>query len=151
MFNLRNKRYFGLDLGESAIKLIEIKKTRDGFRLTRGRLVELDLDPTFDDAEKRNAMVKEKLKGLLAEEGINSGVVALSIPSQSVFIRFLRVPKIAKGKIEQIIQYEAQLQVPFPINEVIWSYGVFETYDSPETDVILVAVKRDIVEEKDLN
>ncbi len=28
------------------------------------------------------------------------------------------------------------------------SYGVFEAYDSPETDVILVAVKKDIVEEK---
>ncbi len=148
MFDFHNKRYFGLDLGESAIKLIEIKKTRDGFRLTKGRLVELDLDPTFDDVEKRSTVVKEKLKELLAEEHITSGVVALSIPSQSVFIRFLRVPKIAKGKIEQIIQYEAQLQVPFPINEVIWSYGVFETYDSPETDVMLVAVKRDIVEEK---
>ncbi|MBU4488442.1 MAG: type IV pilus assembly protein PilM [Candidatus Omnitrophica bacterium] len=148
MFNFRNKRYFGLDLGESAIKLIEVKKTRDGFRLARGRLVELNLDPLFDDAEKRNAVVREKLKELLAKEGITSGVVAISIPSQSVFTRFLRVPKIAKGKIEQIIQYEAQLQVPFPINEVIWSYGVFETYDSPETDVILVAVKKDIVEEK---
>lgn len=148
MLNFRNKRYFGLDIGESAIKLIEVKKTHDGFHLAKGHLVELDIDPTFDDPDKRNSIVKEKLKKLLAEEEIDSGIVALSIPSQSVFIRFLKIPKIAKSKIEQIIQYEAQLQVPFPINEVIWSYGVFETYDSPETDVILVAVKRDIVEEK---
>jgi len=147
MLNFKNERYFGLDVGESAIKLIEVKKTRDGFHLAKGYLIELDIDPTLDDAEKRSGIIKEKLKKLLADEKIDSGVVALSIPSQSVFIRFLKIPKIAKNKIEQIIQYEAQLQVPFPINEVIWSYGVFETYDSPETDVILVAVKRDIVED----
>lgn len=148
MLNFKSKRYFGIDIGESAIKLVEIKKTRDGYYLSKSCLVELDIDPTFDDPETRNSIIKEKLKKLLAEERIDSGVVALSVPSQSVFIRFLKVPKMAKNKIEQIIQYEAQLQVPFPINEVIWSYGVFEAHDSPETDVILVAVKKDIVEEK---
>lgn len=148
MLNFKSKRYFGIDIGESAIKLVEIKKTRDGYRLSKGCLIELDIDPAFDEPEKRNSVIKEKLKKLLAEERIDSGTAALSIPSQSVFIRFLKIPKIAKGKIEQIIQYEAQLQVPFPINEVIWSYEVFETHDSPETDVILVAVKKDIVEEK---
>lgn len=148
MFGLENKRYFGLDIGESAIKLIEINKTREGFRLGKARLVELNIDPIFDDSEKRNKVIKESLKQLFDEEGINSGVVALSISGQSVFIRPLKVPKIAKSKIEQIIQYEAQLQVPFPINEVIWNYELFEVYDSPETEVILVAVKRDIVEER---
>ncbi|MDD5681081.1 MAG: type IV pilus assembly protein PilM [Candidatus Omnitrophica bacterium] len=147
MLNFGNKRYFGLDIGESAIKLMEVKKTHDGYHLVKGHLVELNIDPTLDDTEKRNSIIKAKLKNLFADEQIKSGVVALSVPSQSVFIRFLKIPKIAKNKIEQIIQYEAQLQVPFPINEVIWSYGVFEAYDSPETDVILVAVKRDIVED----
>lgn len=147
MFGFENKRYFGLDIGESAIKLIEVKKTREGYRLGMARLVKLNIDPIFD-SEKRNNVIKESLKQLLAEEGINSGIVALSISGQSVFIRPLKVPKIAKGKIEQIIQYEAQLQVPFPINEVIWNYELFEIYDSPETEVTLVAVKKDIVEEK---
>ncbi len=119
MLNFKSKRYFGIDIGESAIKLVEVKKTRDGYHLSKGCLIELDIDPAFDDPEKRTSIIKDKLKKLLAEEQIDSGSVALSIPSQSVFIRFLKIPKIAKSKIEQIIQYEAQLQVPFPINEVI--------------------------------
>ncbi|GAG37346.1 unnamed protein product, partial [marine sediment metagenome] len=126
MFGLGNKRYFGLDIGESAIKLVEIKKGRDGFRLGMARLVELNIDPMFDDSEKRKNIIEKSLKQLLAEEKIDSGIIALSISGQSVFIRPLKVPKIAKSKIEQIIQYEAQLQVPFPINEVIWNYQLFE-------------------------
>jgi len=148
MFSLVDKRYFGLDIGESAVKFVEIRKTREGYRLGKARLVELNIDPTFDTSEKRSGIVKESLKRLLSEEGINSGTVALSISGQSVFIRPLKVPKIAKNKIEQIIHYEAQLQIPFPINEVIWNYELFDIYDSPETEVALVAVKKDIIDEK---
>lgn len=148
MLEFGNKRYLGLDISESAIKLVEIKKTHEGFRLSNARLVELNIDPVFTDSEKRNQIIKDTLNQLLAEEKLDSGVVALSISGQSVFIRPLKVPKVAKNKIEQIIHYEAQLQVPFPINEVIWNYEIFEILDSPEAEVALVAVKRDIVEEK---
>ncbi len=148
MFEFKTKRYFGLDISESAIKLIEIYKMRDGYHLKTARLIELDIDPLFDDSEKRNAAIKKCLKQLFTEEEIDSGNAALSISGQSVFVRPLKVPKIAKNKIEQIIQYKAQHQVPFPINEVIWNYEIFETHDSPEIEVALVAVKRDIVEEK---
>jgi type IV pilus assembly protein PilM len=146
MAKFGNKRYFGLDIGESAIKLVEVTKRRDGFRLGMAKLIELDIDPVFDDTDKRNDIIKERLRQVLVKEGIDSGTVAVSISGQSVFIRPLKVPKIAKNKIEQIIQYEAQLQVPFPISDVIWSYELFETYDNPEMEVALVAVKRDIVE-----
>jgi len=148
MLNFGNDRYFGIDIGESAIKLVEVKKVHEGFRIARARIAELDIDPTFEDKEKKIRVTKERLNQLLDEEGISSGVAALSISGQSVFIRFLKVPKIAKNKIEQIIQYEAQLQVPFPMNEVIWNYELFEAHDSPEAEVALVAVKKDIVHEK---
>ncbi|MEA3305534.1 MAG: type IV pilus assembly protein PilM, partial [Candidatus Omnitrophota bacterium] len=143
-----NKRFFGIDIGASAIKLIEIKKTREGYRIVRGKLVELDIDPLFDNSEKQRAITKDKLKKLLIEERINSGNAALSISGQSVFIRSLKVPKVAKSKIERIVQYEAQLQVPFPINEVIWGYELFEIPDNPETEISLVAVKNNIVQER---
>ncbi|MBL7071184.1 MAG: type IV pilus assembly protein PilM [Candidatus Omnitrophica bacterium] len=148
MIGFSTKRYFGIDIGDSSIKLVEARKTREGFRISNARIVELGVDPTFDDRERKKSIIREKLKQLFAEEGISSGTVALSISGQSVFIRPLKVPKIAKNKIEQIIRYEAQLQVPFPMNEVIWSYELFEEYDSAEAEVALVAVKRDIIDER---
>ena len=148
MFGMREKQYFGLDVGDSSIKFIKIIKNRDGFRLGNARLIDLPFDAAFDSGEKRQELIKERLVRLFKEEGITDGVAALSISGQSVFIRSLKVPKIARSKIDQIVHYEAQLQVPFPINEVIWNYELFETYDSPETEVALVAVKKDIIESK---
>ena len=56
MMRFGNKRYLGLDIGESAIKLVEVTKGREGFRLGMARLVELNIDPIFDDTEKRTKM-----------------------------------------------------------------------------------------------
>ncbi|MBN1870940.1 MAG: type IV pilus assembly protein PilM [Candidatus Omnitrophica bacterium] len=148
MFKASEKQYFGLDIGESSIKFVRVVKTRDGFRFGTARVIELETDTGYDSSEKRDEIIKEHLANLMKEENITDGVAAISISGQSVFIRPLKVPKIAKNKIEQIIHYEAQLQVPFPINEVIWNYELFEAYDSPEIEVALVAVKKDIIQNK---
>jgi type IV pilus assembly protein PilM len=49
----------------------------------------------------------------------------------------------------QIIQYEAQQNVPFPIEEVIWDYQLIGTTQQEELEVVLLAIKSDIIE--DLN
>src|SRR5213078_2585848 len=46
----------------------------------------------------------------------------------------------------QIIQYEAQQNVPFPLEEVVWDYQILGAAPSGELEVFLVAIKSDIVE-----
>ena len=145
MFGLEDKKYFGLDIGTSAIKIVEVRKSREGFRLAWARIAELDIDPINDDADKVKVVTRETLRRIVKEENIRSGVVAVSVSGQSVFMRSLKIPKVAKNKVDQIIQYEAQLQVPFPINEVIWDYEIFQQPESPEMEVALIAIKKEIV------
>ena len=51
-----------------------------------------------------------------------------------------------EGKVTQIIQYEAQQNVPFPLEEVVWDYQIMGTTPSGELEVLLVAIKSDVVE-----
>ena len=46
----------------------------------------------------------------------------------------------------QIIRYEAQQNVPFPLDEVVWDYQILGTSATSELEVLLVAVKSEIVE-----
>ena len=46
----------------------------------------------------------------------------------------------------QIIRYEAQQNVPFPLDEVVWDYQILGTSATNELEVLLVAVKSEIVE-----
>ncbi|HOW68424.1 MAG TPA: pilus assembly protein PilM, partial [Verrucomicrobiota bacterium] len=51
-----------------------------------------------------------------------------------------------RSKVYQTVFYEAQQNVPFPLEEVVWDYQVVGNTPSGEIEVLLVAIKSDIVE-----
>jgi type IV pilus assembly protein PilM len=63
-----------------------------------------------------------------------------------VFSKFVKLPPVDAGKVGQIIQYEAQQNVPFPLSEVVWDYQILGSAPSGELEVLLVAIKSEIVE-----
>ena len=69
--------------------------------------------------------------------------VRYALSGQSVFTRFVKLPSMGDGKVDQLVEFEAQQNVPFPISEVIWDYQLFTT-PSGETEVALVAIKADV-------
>lgn len=65
-----------------------------------------------------------------------------AISGQSVFTRFIKLPPIEDDNIEQLVTFEAQQHVPFPIDEVIWDWQLLES-GAGEKEVALVAIKGD--------
>ncbi len=68
-----------------------------------------------------------------------------AISGQAVFTRFVKLPPLQDDNIEQLVTFEAQQHVPFPINEVIWDYELIEGSD--EKEVVIVAIKGDALDE----
>ncbi|MCP5535355.1 MAG: type IV pilus assembly protein PilM [Akkermansiaceae bacterium] len=68
--------------------------------------------------------------------------VRYAISGQSVFTRFIKLPPIEDDNIEQLVTFEAQQHVPFPIDEVIWDWQLLES-GTGEKEVALVAIKGD--------
>ena len=68
-----------------------------------------------------------------------------ALSGQSVFTRFVKLPPMGEGKVDQIVEFEAQQNVPFPIAEVIWDYQLFTDGATGETEVALVAIKADML------
>lgn len=137
------KRALGIDIGAGSVKLVELEKTAEGIQLLRAKFFDLT---QHADQEKREALVKEGIEGLLRTEKIRSARTAISLSGQSVFIRFLKLPRIQKGKIDKIIKYEAQQQVPFPLDKITWDHQIFRSGAGPEEDVLFVAAKKELVE-----
>ncbi|MCK5306634.1 MAG: type IV pilus assembly protein PilM [Candidatus Omnitrophica bacterium] len=130
------KNLIGLDIGGSSVKLVKFKKVRNKIQLEKARAIELK------DAKSLPAAIA----ALLKSEKIHTSKVAVSISGQSVFTRYVKLPKISQKKIEQVVKYEAQQQIPFPIDKVIWDYQLFENSKSPQLEVFLSAVKKDIID-----
>ena len=73
--------------------------------------------------------------------------VTFSLPSQSVFTRFVKLPGSSPEEVDSIIGFEAQQNVPFPIDEVVWDYQIMGEAKEQSRDVVLVAIKADQLDE----
>ena len=68
-----------------------------------------------------------------------------AISGQSVFTRFVKLPPLQEDNIEQLVTFEAQQHVPFPLAEVVWDYELIEGAD--EKEAVIVAIKADALDE----
>ena len=91
-------------------------------------------------------MALSEVVGVLKAKGNASRLVVSGHP---IFIRFVKLPPLDLEQVDQIVEFEAQQQVPFPINEVVWDYQLMGIPDDPEVEVLLAAVKEDELNEID--
>ncbi len=68
----------------------------------------------------REATILKALQEMLADKAIKAKTVNVCAPGFHVFSKFVKLPPVDASKVTQIIQYEAQQNVPFPLEEVVW-------------------------------
>ena len=139
-------RIISLNLGSQTIGLAEFRvQAHGGLVLLGYRLRELPVEAAGE--EMRRTQMTIALREMLDELHIKRGVVNYALPAQSVFSRFVNLPAIEQEKIEKIVSFEAQQNVPFPIDEVVWDYQLVGGGLDQQVQVVLVAIKVDLLEE----
>ena len=144
MFGKRKRQVVGCDIGSSAIKLVELKSLKNGeFQLLHSAIAELSPEAIVDGAIMDSSLVVEALTGLISENGIKNTKFGGSLSGHSVIIKKIQLPSMTEAELAESIQWEAEQYIPFDINDVNLDYVVLETGGSDSMDVLLVAVKRD--------
>lgn len=139
-------RIITLNLGSQSVELAEFRtQPRGGLILCGYRSRELLLDPAREGM--RHTQVAAALREMLGELQIKGGDVNYTVAEESVFTRFVTLPPVGAEKIERIVFFEAQQNVPFPIDEVVWDYQQVGGSADEQVQVILVAIKADLIDE----
>ena len=139
---MAKKPILTLDIGSHSLKLAEFADVKGGLEMTRYAVSDLGVDPQSD--ADRSQFIITTIHDLIRESGCKPGPVQVSISGHAVFSRFVKLPPVEPEKVYQIIQYEAQQNVPFPMNEVVWDYQLISGAGG-DVDVMLAAIKADIV------
>jgi type IV pilus assembly protein PilM len=138
-------RILSLNLGTHTVGVGEFHSQPNGGLVLNGyRLREVLADPANEGT--RDAQIGAALREMLAELGIKGGPVNYATAAQSVFARFVKLPAVEEEKIDRIIAFEAQQNVPFPIDEVVWDYQLVGGGADEQIQVVLVAIKEDLLE-----
>src|SRR5437899_1460906 len=142
---LNAKSFLAVDFGAANLKLVEFELNEAGGLLLRQYGFK-SLGQEGTQEATRESAVGKGLHGLLAEIPHRSKNINICAPGFHTFSKFVKLPPVDTSKVTQIIQYEAQQNVPFPLEEVVWDYQILGATATGELEVLLVAIKSEIVE-----
>lgn len=142
-----NKPVWGIDLGQNALKAVRVRIAGDTAEAIDYAYIEhARILSSQSDTAARAAMVAETMKKFLDQHNISKEPIVVAVPGQHTLARFTKLPPVDKKKIPGLVQYEAQQQIPFDMEEVIWDYQIFG--NSPEgVEVGIFAMRREVLRE----
>lgn len=115
--------FFGLDIGSSSIKVAQIK----GRSITHLGIV---ANPTgkvgVDLVMNEKQALAETVKKLISESGIKTKKAVVSVPEVLVYSKVMSFPVISPAELASAIKWQADQDVPLPMDQVDLSWGVIE-------------------------
>jgi type IV pilus assembly protein PilM len=133
----KDESVLGIDIGSSAIKVVQIKKKRGKAVLeTYG---ELSLGPyAGTDIGRSTNLAPDKiaqaLKDVLKESKTTAMNCGISLPLSSSLISFITIPPVSPDKIQEVVSLEARKYIPVPLDEVMMDFSPIPREDDFVTD-----------------
>ncbi len=139
-----NQTTVALNIGSQRIGLAVFETSKNGGLVLKAYDSEsIIADPSLEASKVSQTRVA--IADLVQRLNVGKTKARYAISGQSVFTRFVKLPPLQDDNIEQLVTFEAQQHVPFPLAEVVWDYELIEGADDKE--VVIVAIKSDALDE----
>lgn len=136
----------GLDIGSSSVKVCQLKETKRGFQLQSFGMIPLPPEAIVDGSIMNATAVVDAIRELVASQRIKAKEAAVSVSGHSVILRKINLPVMTREELDESIQWEAEQYIPFDINDVHIDVAILNEHnDQGQMDVLLVAAKRDMI------
>ncbi|MEI8196463.1 MAG: type IV pilus assembly protein PilM, partial [Phycisphaerae bacterium] len=135
---------WGIDVGVTSLKAIKLRRDGAGVMVEAFDVVDHDHFLTEPDID-RDETIRHTLQKFLERNALKRESVFVGVPGSSTFARFVKLPPVDPKQIPQIVRFEAIQQIPFPLEQVNWDYQTFTSADSPEVEVGIFAMKKELV------
>lgn len=158
----KKSQLLGLDIGSHSIKLIEINQGKKGMVLKNFGIIGLPKDAIVEGTIKEMEVVASAIKNLCKNLKVKNKNVANSISGFSVIVKKISISQRDESELDSSIHDEAEQYIPFDISDVNLDYEVLKIKEegtgdegaaegskkeSALMDVLLVAAKKDIIED----
>lgn len=142
LFGLGKKQTtFGLDIGSSAVKVVELAERGAGYALVTLASVPVPRDVIAEGSVRDPAVLSEAIKECVDKAGIKSKAAVISLSGREGITKRVPLPKVDPKELADAIVLEAEHHIPFAVDDVFLDYQVVGQSAST-MDVMLVAVKR---------
>jgi type IV pilus assembly protein PilM len=141
------KGIVGLDIGSSYLKVVQLKESRSGYELELFDMLPISPELIVEGSIIDSIRLTESLRELVRKARIKAKDAVISISGHSsVIIKRISLPEMSEEELSESIKFEAEQYVPFDIEDVNLDFQILGPKEEPgQMDVILVAVKKDVI------
>lgn len=141
LFGHKRAQTFGLDIGSSAVKVVQLQEAGEGYTLASLAVVPLPQGAIAEGAIQDPPTVIAAIKDAVAQAGIKTRDAVIGICGRELIIKKIEVPEVPEKEMAGAIQLEAEHHIPFAVDEVFLDHHIVGRREGV-MDLILVAVKK---------
>jgi len=144
------KDFFGLDIGTSAIRLVQLRGNGPTKVLVKYAMVPIESKTVLSDAKADQQKIASIIKDLVGQVKVTTKNVIVGLPSQHVFSTVVDIDKLSKDELNKTIQYQADTLIPTPISEskIDWAYLGISPKEANKVEILLSSVPNDYIENR---
>jgi len=140
--------FFGLDLGVTAVRAVELKGSGPIKNLGPYGFMPLEGTISVSDSKEDQQSVGNAISQLIKRIGITTKNVVVNLPSNHVFSTVIEMDRLPADELGKTIKYQADSYIPTPLTESKMDWAVIG--DSPKNpnkvEVLLSSVANQYVE-----
>jgi type IV pilus assembly protein PilM len=139
----------GLDIGSGLLKLVAVDHGKGGPVMSGVSVTPVLADAIVEGEIMDPGIVSDTIQGLFKTAGIKQKKVVVAVGGRDVIIKKIQVDRMKESEAFEVVRWEAQQHVPFDIEAVELDFQILDPEgEGLQMDVLLVAAKRDLVEDK---
>jgi len=151
LFGRSTKPLLGLDITTSSVKLIELSKSGDTYRVEAYAAEATPLNAVNEKAIVDAQVVGEAVRRAVKRSGARSNDAAVAISGDAAITKTIQMPaSFSEAELEGQVELQADQYIPFPMEEVSYDFELIgPTEQDPDMmDVLLVATRTENVEQR---
>lgn len=124
LFSLgQDNLYLGIDIGDSSLKMVELKKSNHKIYLSNYAFSENVSEVNFTKIEDIDYLA-QAINKVRLEAGITSQRVTVSLPTFAVFSSIINLSNVDKKNLAEVVNEEAKKVIPLPLEEMILDWKI---------------------------
>jgi type IV pilus assembly protein PilM len=140
-FFRRTPETFGLDIGSSAVKIVQLQEEGGTLRLSALGTAVVPRDAVADGTIKDPTAVADAIREAFDQSSLRTKEAAIGVSGRELIIKKVQIPEVPDKELRDAVHLEAEHHIPFAIDEVFLDHHVVERR-SGSMELILVAVKK---------
>ncbi len=142
--------FFGLDIGTTAIRLVELTGSGPAKTLTKYAYAPVDAKVSLSDSKADQQKLAQTIRDLLAQARVTTRNVAVGVPSNRVFTTVVDFERLPEAEIGKSLRLQADSLIPTPLatSKLDWALLGDSPTDATKVELLITSVPNDFVESR---